>query len=372
MKIAPFVLERYFAEHEFSARFLLSSSDCESLRMSDLLAMADDETRQLWDELRLGYTESLGHPLLRQAIADLYDGIAADEVLVLVPEEGIFLLMHALLEPGDHVVCTFPGYQSLYEVARSIGCQVALWEPIEEENWRFDIEALEHLMRPDTKLVIANFPHNPTGYIPPREDYLALIEIIQERGCYLLSDEMFRFLEVQEGATLPSGCELYEHAFSLFGLSKTFGLPGLRMGWITSQDKKVLARVAALKDYTTICQSAPSEILAIIALQNRATIFDQQLQRLQRNISVLESFFGEYDHVFRWNRPIGSSICFPRLLIEQSADSFCAALLKDTSIMLAPSGLFQFGDQHIRVGFGREDMPQVINRLAEYLDQYIR
>lgn len=372
MKIAPFALERYFAEHEFSAKYLLSSSDCESLQMSDLLALADVETRRLWEDLRLGYTESLGHPLLREEIADIYSGIAADEVLVLVPEEGIFLLMHALLEPGDHVVCTFPGYQSLYEVGRSIGCQVSYWEPIEGENWRFDLDQLKNLLRPDTKLVVANFPHNPTGYIPPREDYLALIEIVKERGCYLLSDEMFRFLEVQEGATLPSACELYEHALSLFGLSKTFGLPGLRMGWITSQDKKVLARVAALKDYTTICQSAPSEILAIIALQNRATIFDQQLQRLQRNISVLESFFGEYDHVFRWNRPIGSSICFPRLLLEQGAESFCTAVLKDTSIMLAPSSIFNFGDQHFRVGFGREDLPQVISRLTDFLDQYIR
>ena len=371
MKIAPFALERYFARYEFSARYLLSSSDCESLLMSELIAMADAETRQLWDELRLGYTESPGHPLLREAIADIYSGIDVDEVLVLVPEEGIFLLMHALLEPGDHVVCTFPGYQSLYEVARSIGCEVAQWEPIESQDWRFDIEALKQLMRPNTRLVIANFPHNPTGYIPPREDYQVLIDLVQERGSYLLSDEMYHFLEFEEGATLPSACERYERAFSLFGLSKTFGLPGLRMGWIATQNKEVLARIAALKDYTTICHSAPSEILAIIALKNRTKIIEMQLRRLRRNISVLDSFFSEYGDYFQWHRPLGSSLSFPRLLFEDSASSFCEKLLKNTGILLTPSSLFKFGDQHIRVGFGKEDLPEVISKFATYLDQNI-
>ena len=128
MNIAPFELERYFAKYEFSSRYLLSASDCESLPMPELLAMADAETAGMWAELRLGYTESAGHPLLREAIAAMYAGIEARDTLVVVPEEGIFLLMHALLRPGDHVVCTFPGYQSLYEVARAIGCDVSTWE----------------------------------------------------------------------------------------------------------------------------------------------------------------------------------------------------------------------------------------------------
>lgn len=183
---------------------------------------------------------------------------------------------------------------------------------------------------------------------------------------------MFRFLEVEQGATLPSGCELYEHAFSLFGLSKTFGLPGLRMGWIASQNHEVLERIVALKDYTTICHSAPSEILAIMALQNRSTIIGQQLHRLRKNITVLDSFFADYDDCFKWNRPVGSSICFPRLLIQQSASGFCEELVRETGIMLVPSSLFQFGDQHVRIGFGRENLPEVIERFSAYLDLYVR
>ena len=111
---------------------------------------------------------------------------------------------------------------------------------------------------------------------------------------------------------------------------------------------------------------------AIIALKNRNKIIDMQLRRLRRNISVLDSFFSEYGDYFQWHRPLGSSVSFPSLLFEDSASSFCEKLLKDTGVLLVPSGLFDFGDQHVRVGFGREDLPQVINRFAEYLDQYIR
>ena len=164
MNLKPFALERYFAEYEFSAQYLLSSSDCDGLRQRDLLALADGEMRRAWDELTLGYTESRGHPLLRTEIAKLYTGIAPDDCLVVVPEEGIFLALSAILTRGDHVICTFPGYQSLYEVTEGIGCEVTRWLPEEANGWRFDPAFLEANIRPNTKLLIVNFPHNPTGY----------------------------------------------------------------------------------------------------------------------------------------------------------------------------------------------------------------
>jgi aspartate/methionine/tyrosine aminotransferase len=372
MNMPPFALERYFARYEFSARHLLSCSDCEALSMSELLAMADEETSRLWGELRLGYTESQGHPLLREAIAELYEGVSAEDTLVLVPEEGIFLLMHALLNPGDHVMCTQPAYQSLYEVARSIGCDLSAWKPEETQGWRFDVGQLESKLQGNTRLVVANFPHNPTGYVPPREDFEDLVDLLQRRRVHLLSDEMYRFLEVDEDSTLPSGCELYDRAVSLFGLSKTFGLPGLRMGWIVSHDHEVLERMTALKDYTTICHSAPSEILAIVALRSRASIITRQLKRVRRNLVVLDEFFREYRGCFRWNRPVGGSICFPRMLAVEDTLAFCEELVKDTGIMLVPSAMFQFGDHHVRIGFGRDSLPEVVTKFAQYLDRRFR
>jgi aspartate/methionine/tyrosine aminotransferase len=372
MKIALFQLERYFAKHEFSARYLLSSSDCEALSMRELLALADGEMRRSWEELKLGYTDTLGHPLLRGAIAELYEGIGEQDVLVVAPEEGIFLLMHALLEPGAHVICTFPAYQSLYEVARSMGCDVSTWEPDEERGWCFDVADLAGKMRANTRLVVVNFPHNPTGYVPPRTDLNALVELVRERGAYLLSDEMYRFLEVEEGTTLPAACELYERAFSLFGLSKTFGLPGLRIGWLASRASLVLERVSELKDYTTICSSAPSEILAVVALRGRSAIIRRQVERVRRNVRALDTFFDAYRDCLRWNRPTGGSVCFPRMLAVDDTFTFCEELVAEAGIMLVPSRAFQFGDRHVRIGFGRENLPDVIERFAAYLDRRFR
>jgi aspartate/methionine/tyrosine aminotransferase len=372
VKIASFALERYFSEHEFTARYLLSCSDCEALTMAELLSMADAESRNLWKRLDLRYTESQGHPLLREAIAAMYSNIDASNIVVAAPEEAIFLLMHALLEAGDHVIVMAPAYQSLHEVARSIGCAVDNWEPDEEQGWRFDVASLEKQLRPDTRLVVVNFPHNPTGYVPPKEDFQALVELMRKRGIYLLADEIYRFLEVNSDSTLPSACELYDNAISLFGLSKSFGLPGLRIGWLASQNREILTRVLTLKDYTTICNSAPSEILAIMGIRNRIKIVEQQRARLHRNLSILDEFFDDYDDCFGWNRPFGSSVCFPRMLIEQDTSTFCDELVNRAGIMLVPSRLFQYGERHVRVGFGRENLPEVISLFATYLDQNFR
>jgi len=372
VKIPTFALERYFAQHEFTARYLLSCSDCEALSMNALLDMADAESLSLWENLELHYTESQGHPVLRESIADIYENIDKSNILVAAPEEAIFLFMHALLEADDHVVVMTPAYQSLHEVARSIGCAVDCWEPSGESDWHFDVGSLEAKLRPDTRLVVINFPHNPTGYLPSRDDLHAIVEMTQNRGIYLLADEMYRFLETDPDTTLPAACELYENAVSLFGLSKSFGLPGLRIGWLASQNKDILARALALKDYTTICNSAPSEILGIMGVRNRTKIVESQLQRLRKNLSVLDRFFDDYDDLFRWSRPCGSSVGFPEMLIGQDTSEFCDELVKKAGIMLVPSKLFQFGERHVRIGFGRDNLPEVISVFAKYLDENYR
>ncbi len=369
MQIEPFALERYFAKHEFSAKYLLSSSDCEALSMADLLTMADEESLVIWKELKLGYTESRGHPLLRQEISELYDGISEDEIVVCVPEEGIFLLMQALLRPGDHVVAIFPGYQSLYQIAHALGCHVSKWEPEESDGWKFDMLRLKKILRPETRMVIANFPHNPTGYVPTANDFEILLGLVRERGLYLFSDEMYRFLEIDRESTLPSACDQYDRAFSLFGMSKTFGLPGLRLGWLASKDKVTLDRVIELKDYTTICNSAPSEILSLIALRNRKKIIDRQKNLLKSNLEFLDAFMEHFEDHFKWNRPIGGSICFPRMLKVHSTLQFCEWLVKEKGIMLVPSQMFQYGDQHVRIGFGRVNFQDALARFGDILDR---
>jgi aspartate/methionine/tyrosine aminotransferase len=360
-------LERYFAEYEFSVRYLLSSSDCGGLGLDELLAVADDETRRLWNTLTLGYTESLGHPLLRDEIASLYQGVAPEDCLVIVPEEGIFLAMNSILRPGDHVICTFPGYQSLYEIARASGCEVTSWLPEANNGWRFDPDFLEQAIRPNTKLLIVNFPHNPTGYLPPLHDYQRIVDLARRHNLYLFSDEMYRFLEYDPGARLPSGCELYEKAISLFGMSKTFGMAGTRIGWVVTQDRDLYAQMAAMKDYTTICSSAPSEVLAIIGLRARDQIIARHLNRLKHNLILLDDFFNAFTHMFTWTRPRAGTIAFPELVGVVDSDSFCWGVIQDANVMLLPSTVYDYGNRHFRIGYGRADMPQALDVLTDYL-----
>lgn len=367
MNLPPFALERYFAQHEFTVRYLLSSSDCDGLRQADLLAMADAETAHLWENLTLGYTEALGHPLLRAEIARLYRGITADEVLVIVPEEGIFLALNAILRPGDHVICTFPGYQSLYAVAEGLGCAVTRWQPDAEQGWRFDPALLEQQVRPNTRLLIVNFPHNPTGYLPPVEEYLHILDFARRHDLYLLSDEMYRFLELDAATRLPSACTEYAKAVTLFGMSKTYGLAGARIGWLVTQDQALYARIAALKDYTTICSSAPSEILALIALRNGPRIIANHLARIRRNLALLDAFFAEFAGRCTWTRPRAGSIAFPQLTGGQDSAAFCARVIREANVLLLPSTVYDYGNRHFRLGYGRENMPEALARLSEHL-----
>ena len=371
MKIKTFALERYFAKHEFSARHLLSCSDCEALSMQEVLELAGEEEITLWKDLKLSYTESQGHPLLLDAVTDMYSGICRGNILTAAPEECVFLLMNALLESGDHVICTFPGYQSLYELAKAIGCEISMWEPDEENGWQFDVRTLEKLFQNNTKLVVVNFPHNPTGSLPTKNEYKAIVNLAGEANVHLFSDEMYRFLEVADGDTLPAACELYEKAVSLSGLSKAFGLPGLRMGWVATRDLDLLDKMSDLKDYTTICSSAPSEILALIAVRQRDHIIDRQRKRIHKNLAVLDVFFKKHEALFRWNHPGGGSICFPRILFTDHARAFCDTLVKETGIMLVPSDMFNFGSRHVRIGFGRDNLPEVLERFEGYLEKKV-
>jgi aspartate/methionine/tyrosine aminotransferase len=368
MKLEPFALERYFARHEFSAPALLSCSDCDGLGMAELLSLADGECRAQWDGLRLGYTESRGLPQLRAEIAGLCSGVGPEQVLVAAPEECIFIAMSCLLEPGDHVVCTFPGYASLYQVAAAIGCEVSRWQPDEEAGWRFEPAALERLLRPSTRLVVLNFPHNPTGSLPTREDFAQMVALARQCGARVLSDEMYRLLEHDPVDRLPTAVELWGDAVSLSGMSKSLGLAGLRIGWLVTADAPLLERMAAFKDYTTICSSAPSEILALIGLRARATILERHRVRIARNLETLERFFARHPHLFDWHRPRAGTVGLARVRTPLGATAFCRRALELAGVMLVPSTLFDYGDQHVRVGFGREALPDVLARLEAVLD----
>jgi aspartate/methionine/tyrosine aminotransferase len=359
--LPPFTLERYFARWEFVVRHVACASDVEPVPMAELLALADDEMRERWDGLRLGYTESAGHPLLRREIASTYESIADDETLVFSGAgEAIYILMHVLLEPGEHAIVTWPAYQSLYEVARARGAHVDLL-PLDASNgWALDLQKLQRMLRPTTRLLVVNFPHNPTGALPSAEEFEALLELARFAGCRVLSDEVYRGLEFSEGDRLPAACDRYEHAISLGVMSKAFGLAGLRIGWIATHDADVRHRAAAFKDYTTICASAPSELLSIMALRARQALLERARAIVTGNLHRLDDFFERHAGRFVWHRPRGGSTAFPELATGEPIDRFAESLAEREGVLLLPGTLFGMSGDHFRIGLGRTDLPQAL------------
>ena len=288
--------------------------------------------------------------------------------MVAAPQELILLAMRALLKPGDHVVCAFPGYQSLYECALDAGCDVTRWEPDEKKDWRFDPETLKRLLRPSTKLIVVNFPHNPTGALASQADFKNIVDLAHGRGIHLFSDEMYRMLELDPADRLPSACELYDRAVSLFGMSKSFGLAGLRLGWLVVRDKALYRRLCELKDYSTICSSAPSEILSLIGLRARERILERHRARLRRNLDLLDGFFAARRDSFSWIRPKAGTIGFAGLLLPERPLDFAERCVRESGVMLLPSDFYEYPSPHLRIGFGRENMPDALDRFETFLN----
>lgn len=369
MKLKSFYLERYFSKFEFSSRYLLSSSDCDGLALDEVLSLADPAELDYWKDLRLGYTESVGLPALRETIAGLYQNVSADDVVVMSPGEANFIFMNVMLNKGDHVICIAPAYQSLYEVAKGIGCELSFWHSTSAPGnaWYYDPEELQKLFRKETRLLIINFPHNPTGYLPGQADYRTIVNLARERDVFVFSDEMYHLLERQSQDTLTPLCEVYDRGVSLWGMAKTFALAGLRLGWIVCKQKELMREIIGYKDYLTICSSAPSEVLALIALRHKDLIVAQNKEKILRNVYLFEEFCNGNRHIFSFSPPDAGSTAFVKLLINEPSLTFSENLVKKTGIMTLPSEMFEYGSQHLRIGFGRKSMGEILPVFHDYL-----
>ena len=347
--------------------YLISSSDVEGYRLDELLRLADDEGRELWENLSLGYTEAPGHPLLRREISGLYTGVNPDDTLVFSgAEEATFAFANVVLGPGDHAVVTCPAYQSLYEVARAAGAEVTLLPLRYEDGWELGVDALRAEIRPSTKVIAVNFPHNPTGYLPNRETFASIVEVARGADAYLFSDEVYRLLEHDPADRLSAAADLYEKAVSLGVMSKAFALAGLRIGWLATRDAELLRRVAAFKDYTTICNSAPSEVLALIALRAREAVLARSVGIIMQNLPTADRFFEEWRGTFEWARPRAGCIGFPRLLADVPIEEFAADLVEEEGVMLLPGTVYEHDGNHFRLGLARKNFPAALSRLERF------
>ena len=375
--LRDFALEVHFSKWEFNARHHLTASDMESLSLRDLLALGTDADREAFEATSLGYTETWGAPDLRKAIAATYDTMAQDNILTLAGAgEGLYALARVLLGPNDHAIVPTPNYQSAETVPAAICETTGVPMRIEGGKWRLDIDAIKDAIRPNTRLISLNFPHNPTGALMPRADLDTLITLARADGIYILCDEVYRGVELDPNLQMPQIADVYERGISLNVLSKAYGLPGLRIGWLASPDRDVLQRVERYKHYLSICNAAPAERLGMIALAAREQIFARNRALLQRNLTAFEALLDDFPGLIDFSAPEGGCVAYPRYTGPGTVETFCADLIENHGILLLPAGLYRSDlgatpDDRFRIGLGRDRaVADGITALRRYFEDH--
>lgn len=369
-----FALEVHFSRWEFNARHHMTASDMESMTLGELTQMAGPAAREQLDSLWLGYTETWGAPDLREAIAATYDGLSASNILCFAgAEEGIYAAMRVMLTPNDHAIVSVPNYQAAETVPLGL-CAVTGVPLLEDENWRLDLDAVRAAIRPNTKLISVNLPNNPTGALMPQDDFAELVEICRAHDLYLFSDEVYRLLERDESKRLPQAAEIYEKGISLNVMSKAYGLPGLRIGWIASPDTALLLKFERYKHYLSICNSAPSERLAVMALSVSDRILERNRALIAENLQKMDAFFADHADLFDWTRPDGGCVAYPRYRGADGVEAFCRDLVEEQGVLLLPASVYhsELMDApagRFRIGFGRRGIDAGLTAMRAFLER---
>jgi aspartate/methionine/tyrosine aminotransferase len=369
MKIAPFETEQFFARYEFNTPYQLCNSDCESVSISELLELAGDSLDQ-FGEQRLIYTESQGHPRFRESISSTYSTVQSDDVLVLgTPVEGIYLVARALLEQGDEVIVLSPAYDALINMFEHVTGpeRVKKWEfRTRDSNWDLCLDDLRSLISPRTKMVVVNFPHNPTGYLPSAEMQKELAAIIEEKDLWLFYDEMYFGLVHSGTAPIPSAADVTKKSIVLSGLSKTHGLPGLRCGWLIIPDEALRENIMNWKYYTSICPPVATEYLAIAALRVWKTLRDRNVIRIEKNLELADAFFARWPRLFTWHRPMAGSTALVGYDVP-SVEAVSIQLAEEEGILIQPAKILGSDDHHMRIGLGRDSFPEALQQFELWL-----
>jgi len=353
VRFVQFDLERWQSTWENRVRYNLSESGVHPLSIQELLGLAGASTLPLL-EVRLGYSQSNGTDLLRDRIAALYPGSSPDQILVTTgSSEANFVVCWRLLEPGDKVAVMLPNYLQTWGLAQNFGAEVRGIPLRAERQWEPTREEIRAAIGSGTKLVVVTNPHNPTGHVLSDEMRHAILERTAEVGAWLLADEVYQGAEL-DGRTTPSFWGSYERAIIVNGLSKAFGLPGLRIGWIVAPPA-LTAEVWARHDYTTIGPSGASDHLAAVALEPR--VRNQLLERTRRilksNYPVLEEWLKRFGDTFTWHPPQAGAICLVKYRHGVNALQLVEKIRAEHSVLLVPGEHFGLPN-HIRFGYGEE------------------
>ena len=370
--LPEFRLETYLGLWEFAARHHMTASDAQTMTIRDVLALAGPAAVDRFLDEPLSYTQPYGARDLREAIAATYDTADPEDVLCFAgAEEGLYAFYRVLLDPGAHAIVVTPNYQSAESVPLSI-CDVT-GVPLEaDQNWTLGIDRVAAAIRPNTRVISINFPHNPTGKILERDRFEALVELCRHHGIWLFSDEVYRLIERDPAIRLPQAFDAYERGVSLNVMSKAYGLPGLRIGWIACHDRDLLERMVRYKHYLSICNSGPGERLAVAALGGAAAILDRTRAIARAGLAMTQAFLSEFPHLFESYVPDGGIVFYPRYKGADGVEAFARRLVDEAGVVVLPpsvyaSALTPTPTDRFRMGYGRNHIEEGLAAMRAHL-----
>jgi aspartate/methionine/tyrosine aminotransferase len=357
MRIEDFALERWLTAHELDVEYDIAESGILPLTLNELLALEPPEARphllQNLLDMQLGYAEARGSHELRALLAETYANCTSDNILITTGAiEANFLLFNVLLEPGDHVVSPYPAYQQLYSVPRALGCDVSLWQIRPEEGFRYDVNELQRLVKPQTRLIVINSPHNPTGAMLSAPDLQRVYDVADSVGALVLSDEAYRWLSIPGGAAPPPIYDYGPRGISVGTVSKPFGLPGLRIGWLAAP-AEIAKECWAMRDYVSLSPGKLNDALAILAIRHREEISLRNQVIIAANLARVKAWIAEQAPVLSWVPPQGGLLALLRYHLDVKSLDLANRLAQEYGVMLAPGSAFGI-EHHLRLGIGQE------------------
>lgn len=371
MDIQAFGVEEWLNVWENDAIYDIAGSSIASMTLNEILELGPTGKEALLQQLlekKMNYGWIEGSPEFKEEVAKLYETVQPSQILQTNGATGAnFLALYALIEPEDHVVSLYPTYQQLVDIPRSFGAEVSLWQIEEERDWLPSLEELRKLVRPNTKMICINNANNPTGAIMDREFLQGIVEIAKEIGAYILSDEVYKPLE--DGVDVPAIVDLYEKGISTNSLSKTYSVPGVRVGWIVANDE-LTDIFRKYRDYTMICAGVFDDFITTHVLRNKEAVLERNTAIVKENLAIVKEWIAKEPRVsLVFPRHVSTS--FIKLDIPEETESFCIRLLKEKGVLLVPGNRFDMPG-YARLGYcsQTEVLKKGLAALSEFLRQY--
>ena len=345
MKFPRFDMERMQSTWEHKVKYDLSESGVEALTLDEITR----DPKELL-KTRLGYAEGVGREATRALIAGIHPGHEADDVMITTgTSEANFLTLASLVSPGDEVVVVMPNYMQVHGVATALGARVREVWLREERAWTIDLDALAAAVNARTKVICVCQPNNPTGQILSQAEVQSVVRIADREGVWILSDEVYRGAE-RSAEESPSFSGRGERIVVTGGLSKVYGLPGLRVGWMVASGERIDAALE-IKDYTTIAPATLSEALTEVALERRKQLLERARFLINERWPLLEDWAAGHSRVLHWTPPAAGAICFFSYQYPIDSMQLVDRLIREYSTMIVPGIQFR-AERHLRIGFG--------------------